>query len=495
MMIDNLHSLQDSPEEKFEHLKANVTLPSSWSRDNSDSTKMNFCKIVHSEQSTSLQPVISCCLSVNADLTWSLYVHGKRVCKEECKALQPFPSILDVSSIDSLLLTLNSLQVCAGHPEPRFVALCESKQGAIRSHTGSITAYKDDYNVVYLNGDVYPSTVRTSKCELLVNEVKCDSCKQYRGVLRALCSRQCKTTTKVLQERTQISSHTNYRYLDDEEKNERMGHLRAEVVQNRREIKQLKEKVATLHEKKSIEVDEMLHEDLESIMTEMNEDVQKSHADSSFKTIFWQQQLEANKVKNKGQVRWHPAMIRWCLNLKLISSGAYGAMRSSGVLVLPSERTLRDYTHWIKSDSGFVDEVDKQLMDKTNVNNLPEFQKFVCLIFDEVKIKEQLVYDKHTSQIIGFVNLGDVNNQLLEMERSESGEMQQCVAKNMLVFMVRGLFMKLEFPYAQFPCSSISGDVIYPLVCDNKMHVLPFFTISLHRYGSVSRDLRIVASW
>ena len=274
-----------------------------------------------------------------------------------------------------------------------------------------------------------------------------------------------------------------------------MGNLRAEVVQNRREIKQLKEKVATLHEKKSIEVDEMLHEDLESIMTEMNEDVQKSHADSSFKRIFWQQQLEANKVKNKGQVRWHPAMIRWCLNLKLISSGAYGAMRSSGVLVLPSERTLRDYTHWIKSDSGFVDEVDKQLMDKTNVNNLPEFQKFVCLIFDEVKIKEQLVYDKHTSQIIGFVNLGDVNNQLLEMERSESGEMQQCVAKNMLVFMVRGLFMKLEFPYAQFPCSSISGDVIYPLVCDNKMHVLSFFTISLHRYGSVSRDLRIVASW
>ena len=66
----------------------------------------------------------------------------------------------------------------------------------------------------------------------------------------------------------------------------------AEVVQNRREIKQLKEKVATLHEKKSIQVDEMLHEDLESIMTEMNEDVQKSHADSSFKTIFWQQQTK-----------------------------------------------------------------------------------------------------------------------------------------------------------------------------------------------------------
>lgn len=51
------------------------------------------------------------------------------------------------------------------------------------------------------------------------------------------------------------------------------------------------------------------------------------------------------------------------------------------------------------------------------------FTDFVCLLFDEVRIK---VY--HTSQIyIGFTNL---NNQLLEMEQ----EVQQCVA--LLVFMV-----------------------------------------------------------
>ena len=52
------------------------------------------------------------------------------------------------------------------------------------------------------------------------------------------------------------------------------------------------------------------------------------------------------------------------------------------------------------------------------------------------------VYDKHSCEIIGFVNLGDVNNELLEMERAEKGDMQQCMAKNMLVFMVRGLFLK-----------------------------------------------------
>ena len=110
-----------------------------------------------------------------------------------------------------------------------------------------------------------------------------------------------------------------------------------------------------MHVKMSIVVDDMLREDLESIMTEMTEDVQKNHADNSFRRLFWQQQLEANQLKDRRQVRWHPAMIRWCLNLKLISSGVYGALRSSGVLVLPSEQTLRDYTHWVKAASGFIE--------------------------------------------------------------------------------------------------------------------------------------------
>ena len=50
-------------------------------------------------------------------------------------------------------------------------------------------------------------------------------------------------------------------------------------------------------------------------------------------------------------------MIKWCLNLKLMSSSAYSALRTSGALTLPSERTLHDYTHFIKPDVGFSNEV------------------------------------------------------------------------------------------------------------------------------------------
>ena len=57
----------------------------------------------------------------------------------------------------------------------------------------------------------------------------------------------------------------------------------------------------------------------------------------------------------------------------------------------------------------------------TNIHTLPKFQKYVCLVMDEVKVKEDLVYDKNTAEIIGFTNLNHTNNLLSELERSEKG--------------------------------------------------------------------------
>ena len=37
-------------------------------------------------------------------------------------------------------------------------------------------------------------------------------------------------------------------------------------------------------------------------------------------------------------------------------------------------------------------------------------------------------------------------------------------AKDMLVFMVRGLFIKLNFPYAQYPTRGIAADCLFPVV-------------------------------
>ena len=83
--------------------------------------------------------------------------------------------------------------------------------------------------------------------------------------------------------------------------------------------------------------------------------------------------------------------------MKFISSGGYHALRRSGLIALPSERTLSDYTHWLRAGVGFIPEVDVQL-----VKEATEKDRFVVLVWDEMKIKEDLVFDKHSYILIGF---------------------------------------------------------------------------------------------
>ena len=74
-----------------------------------------------------------------------------------------------------------------------------------------------------------------------------------------------------------------------------------------------------------------------------------------------------------------------------------------------------------------------------------------------------MVFDKHSGELIGFVDLGDINTHLLQYEgrlKADSPPKPQ-LAKSMLVITVRGFFTKLQFPYAQFPCANLSGDQLY----------------------------------
>ena len=76
------------------------------------------------------------------------------------------------------------------------------------------------------------------------------------------------------------------------------------------------------------------------------------------------------------------------------------------------------------------------------------------LIIDEMKIKEDMVFDKTGHTLHGFVNLGDVNNNLKKLEEEITGDAkpsESLATHNMLTVMVRAIFFKLEFPYASFP--------------------------------------------
>ena len=51
------------------------------------------------------------------------------------------------------------------------------------------------------------------------------------------------------------------------------------------------------------------------------------------------------------------------------------------------------------------------------MDTLEDYQKYVALIFDEMKIKKGIVYDKHECKVVGFVDVGSVNNTLCLFEQ------------------------------------------------------------------------------
>ena len=196
-------------------------------------------------------------------------------------------------------------------------------------------------------------------------------------------------------------------------------------------------------------------------MQQNNQHVKEAYHTGSFARLFWDEQLKASSVKDPRLVRWHPVLIKWCLNLKLLSGSAYHALRTSGFVKLPSDRTLRDYLHYFSNKPGFQEEVHQQLFEEAKLSALPSERRYVSLILDEMKIKEGLVYNKYTGHIIGFTHLGDINDDLMKLENDSD---HPPIAKQVLALMVRGLLFKLEFPYAHFSTNGITADLLFPIV-------------------------------
>ena len=110
---------------------------------------------------------------------------------------------------------------------------------------------------------------------------------------------------------------------------------------------QLKEIIG--NEGVQVEDPESLHNDLQKIVTDSSRQVEAAVPVDSFQKLFWEQQKKAALLKNSQSMRWHPLMIKWCIYLKYLSRKVYETIRDSGCVALPSQRTLRDYTHCVNS--------------------------------------------------------------------------------------------------------------------------------------------------
>ena len=57
-------------------------------------------------------------------------------------------------------------------------------------------------------------------------------------------------------------------------------------------------------------------------------------------------------------------------------------------------------------------------MSHPDLSDTEDWKRHVVLLLDEMHIKEDLVYNKHTGTLVGFLNLSDVSTHLEEFEHS-----------------------------------------------------------------------------
>ena len=100
-----------------------------------------------------------------------------------------------------------------------------------------------------------------------------------------------------------------------------------------------------------VDVDEEVHNSLKTIV----QTTQEAQVPAFVKT-FWQQQV-TNISRNPNGKRWSPEMIRLALLVHSQSPQAYRTLRSTGLLQLPGETTLRDYSNASSPSQGFQPEV------------------------------------------------------------------------------------------------------------------------------------------
>ena len=127
----------------------------------------------------------------------------------------------------------------------------------------------------------------------------------------------------------------------------------------------------------SVNINQELDQDVRLTIAENDYNVTQEHTEGTFQRVIWEQQKKAASLKDSRSMKWHPLFIKWCLYLRHISGKGYEILQNSGCIHLPSQHTLRDYTHYTTTTIGFSAEVDEQL--RSAIDMREERNKYVLV--------------------------------------------------------------------------------------------------------------------
>ena len=136
-------------------------------------------------------------------------------------------------------------------------------------------------------------------------------------------------------------------------------------------------------------------------------------------------------IRSRHAYRWKDKML--ALSIFFHIRKAYKIL--SQLFILPSVRTLLRDLQEINMKPGFSKSVLDALTLKVQALHPPD--RNVALVFDEMSIKQSLVYNEGTDSVEGFEDFGNLGQ-------------TRYIANHTTVFMVRGLASKWKQPVGYF---------------------------------------------
>ena len=330
--------------------------------------------------------------------------------------------VLGVEDLKSLLKLVEDSNLCYGLPQD------ETTMSIAVDPTSNVdlSAFPQTTVVRHsipksVSEDRFQSSVsfRSPNCELLqigesLPEDPCNPCSRTLSALKKASNRKKKTSSAPAKSKAPLASCSSEKLV-------------ATVKATRLGYKQLENRLKELEGRikyDGVAVSGAIENDILKIMSGQNLEA------TPHMKFFWEQQINFLKSEKFGR-RYHPQIIRFALSLHATSPAAYRQITESKVLILPSERVLRDYKNYFKPKAGINLENIVTLRNKTS--SLSGIQRYMVVVIDEMKIQANLVFDKYSGDLIGFVDLGDPMTNYASL-----GE-EDVIATHALAFLVRGM--------------------------------------------------------
>eukprot|EP00112_Aurelia_sp_Birch-Aquarium-sp1_P020476 Seg529.4 transcript_id=Seg529.4/GoldUCD/mRNA.D3Y31 product="hypothetical protein" protein_id=Seg529.4/GoldUCD/D3Y31 len=351
-------------------------------------------------------------IMISKEHAWTMYFEGKERDVDFSWCNMP-KRIETISDIQNLLTNIQSLKPCPAIEFDKFasiVSVCDNGV-AFRTKKKEPAAFIETQPSLF-----HKKVIRLATCMILlpdidtISSVPCDCCRKAGQYLSLRSIQSNKDSNDFKQKK--------FCRLDQLEHEELLRLAR----ENSKKLRVMNKRMKYLEtfKKKVTSVGKKTNDDLSVLFDDLKKGIIGKQSCYKSPVCRWSScNEELNSCEELFQhTREHIAVqadVAPCLR----------KYECSGFLRLPTGRTLSDYKNFNRPGGGWNEQQLAEMRKRFVEKKLEDRARWGGLFFDEVKVKEGLVFDPSTWELVGFTDLGSEEidlEGLLSEDNSASGK-------------------------------------------------------------------------